>query len=794
MEEAERGESRLREARGSGPVRLDAVIVETPSVVKAAAWRARFAALRGSVLPPDCAVILIPRSSSRAGLGRLVEQWPWVERAFREQCGAAGALWERIARDGWCAAYLPGGEFSLMPLSWAAGGSWTEVRLPGRLALGGGEADGGGSGDGLPMTLGIAALLALRPLCGPGAGRLVAAPAAALALLEELPDISCEEGRPVRLRSRDPLEAVEGGEAEVWGPTIITGSWLARLLREGGELEPPQLEERDLGPRPESFSFRRPWRYLEHLRSLADAGSERGRMLRGLLGLAPHAGLCSIDNRVDRLELERSVAVECRAERIEARDALLYRLLDDEITGVRDELVCDVVHPEEGRIRLRAGLGLSKERMNREVRQAAGLRLCAVHFLVSSNARDPEEDRAALLELARDSDGVGTPGRQAALIRMARRGDPLGRRLADRELERRLARICRRPLVPHPDNFTPLARTPWGGRRITTQLKAHLALPPQTVGESWEISAHPSFPSYFDLDERRRVSLPTLVSLFPEEILGERLPEGCLARFPLLIKIIDAEQNLSVQVHPPDDYGGLPPHETGKTEAWHILAAEPGAGIYLELREGVTKARLRRAVSQGEEVNRLLHFVPARAGDTFLIPPGTVHAIGKGITLLEVQQSSEATYRLWDWNRRYDEHGRPSKRGKPRTLHIEDALAVTRWPEAEGGRGKARETDGSPTASPLPAAGATPLVHCRYFAIHRLELRPGEERRLAGGRSFLCLVLTRGTFSLPELGLGPWPAVQSMLLPAACPSVSLCAGSGGATLLLIAPSASGGPE
>lgn len=239
------------------------------------------------------------------------------------------------------------------------------------------------------------------------------------------------------------------------------------------------------------------------------------------------------------------------------------------------------------------------------------------------------------------------------------------------------------PLLLAPDNFTPTARTPWGGRRIMNRYKAALgldaALATQAVGEAWELSLGPELPSRVD-DGRW---LHEIVAAAPEAYLGKETARGGSA---LLVKWLDAADDLSVQIHPDACDPGLAAHETGKPECWYIVERDVGAGIYLGLRAGVSDTSMRDALARGADVSQLLEFVPVAPGDFFLLAPGLPHAVGRGITLLEPQYVAPGkkgvTLRYWDWNRRYDAQGRASPQGVGRELHVERALAVTRWSTA----------------------------------------------------------------------------------------------------------------
>lgn len=206
------------------------------------------------------------------------------------------------------------------------------------------------------------------------------------------------------------------------------------------------------------------------------------------------------------------------------------------------------------------------------------------------------------------------------------------------------------------------------------------------VGESWELSVEPDFPSV--TCEGR--PLADLLALDPIFMLGREASLGRSAT-ALLVKLLDAGDDLSIQIHPADDYAGLKPGESGKAEAWYIVDRDPGAGIYLGIARGVTEPVIREALQRGADLAPLLHFVPVEPGDFYVIEPGIPHSLGKGVTLVEPQYvapgSRGITYRYWDWNRRYDGEGRlQPEGGRPRTLHVEDALAATDWAGAVGER------------------------------------------------------------------------------------------------------------
>ncbi len=270
------------------------------------------------------------------------------------------------------------------------------------------------------------------------------------------------------------------------------------------------------------------------------------------------------------------------------------------------------------------------------------------------------------------------------------------------------------PLVAQTDNFTPSERTPWGGHRIVELYKRHLGVETDAiVGESWEISGHPSFPTIFFLEyegQKLEVPLTILGKVAPQLLFGEKHS----GKMPFLVKLLNSgswlpyknmlktlllqeisaknnhklhralsanedenvrkihtemlTKNLSVQVHPRE---GDFPNKPSKTEAWFVLDAEPGAGIYLGLREGVTAAEFEQAMKDNADLSVFLRFIEVSPGEIYFIPAGTLHAIGAGLLLLEPQETSETTFRAYDWGRLQD--------GKPRDMHKEETIRSTVW-------------------------------------------------------------------------------------------------------------------
>lgn len=320
-------------------------------------------------------------------------------------------------------------------------------------------------------------------------------------------------------------------------------------------------------------------------------------------------------------------------------------------------------------------------------------------------------------------------------------------------------------LLP-PLQFAPIFKPAlWGGRRLQTLFDAPPSADP--IGEAWVLSDCVDQPSVVRDGPYAGVTLRELMVRMPDRLVGGVVaPHG---RFPLLVKFLHASQSLSVQVHPTDEQArrleGLT--AVGKTEAWVILEAEPTARVYAGLTPGTTAASLRWAIQAGRAEEALYAHTP-QPGDCYFLPAGTVHALGGGLVLFEVQQTSDLTYRLYDWGRT------DPKTGQPRELHLEKGLACVDY-----GQGPCRPA--RPTAEVRGRPRMTPLAECRYFTLGRWEAgRPfvtgaaGECRVLAGtdGRA---LIRHRGN----EYPIGPGDV---WLIPAATGPVEV-APAGPVTIL-----------
>ncbi len=252
----------------------------------------------------------------------------------------------------------------------------------------------------------------------------------------------------------------------------------------------------------------------------------------------------------------------------------------------------------------------------------------------------------------------------------------------------------------------------WGGRRLATRLGRVL---PEGVriGESWELVDRADAQSVVDAGPLAGTTLHALWRERREAVFGAGLVES--ERFPLLAKVLDARDTLSVQVHPPAklaaELGGEP-----KTEMWHLLEAEPGAEIFAGLVKGTTRGSFERALAAGN-VGECLHRLPVVAGDAIFIPSGRCHAIGAGCLIVEMQQNSDTTYRVFDWNR-------AGLDGKPRALHVAESLAAIDFTDYEPG---------------LAEAKGERIVECEHFSVDRWSLAAPRRDDSANGVIFTVL-------------------------------------------------------
>lgn len=250
----------------------------------------------------------------------------------------------------------------------------------------------------------------------------------------------------------------------------------------------------------------------------------------------------------------------------------------------------------------------------------------------------------------------------------------------------------------------------------------------ENIGETWELTVRDDEMSKILEGEYAGLSLGEYIEK-DKSVLGLKYDGG---RFPLLIKFIDAWDKLSVQVHPDDDYAAANENDPGKTEMWYILDAKPGSKIVYGLAEGIGKDEFAKAVKEGR-IDSAMGYCDVHVGETYFIPSGLLHAIGEGIIIAEIQQNSDLTYRVYDYDRR-------DSRGNLRELHVEKSLDVVRpfsEDEINAIRFEARdELDDENT-----------LAHCRYFRVKHLKLS-GKTMLNRGKDSFASLLCISGKGSI----------------------------------------------
>jgi len=291
----------------------------------------------------------------------------------------------------------------------------------------------------------------------------------------------------------------------------------------------------------------------------------------------------------------------------------------------------------------------------------------------------------------------------------------------------------------------------WGGRNLE---RLGRTLPAEAViGESWEIAGHADGTTAVANGPYAGRLLTELLVELGLDLIGTRNAWAqARGKFPLLVKLLDAEQPLSVQVHPDDDYAlAHEGNELGKTEMWVVLHAEPGAELILGVTAGTTREAFRAGIQQGR-LEPFLHRIPAQAGDHVCVPAGTLHAIMGGLLIAEIQQNSNTTYRVYDWNR-LDADGRP------RSLHVEKALDVIKFDQVESGI--------CPPILIEEQGGLRRWELCRnpYFVTERVELAAGAAfRGRCDGATLEIWGTLAGRAIINQVALD---AVGFVLLPAA---------------------------
>ena len=255
----------------------------------------------------------------------------------------------------------------------------------------------------------------------------------------------------------------------------------------------------------------------------------------------------------------------------------------------------------------------------------------------------------------------------------------------------------------------------WGGTKLKEKYNKKSDL--EIVAESWEMSCHKDGQSTVISGDYKGKTLTEYVEKIGKELLGEKAQK--FDYFPLLIKFIDAKDNLSIQVHPADDYALRVEGEYGKTEMWYVLEAEEGAYLYYGFNRDITKEEFSQRI-KNNTILEVLNKVNVKSGDVFFIDAGTVHAIGAGLMICEIQQNSNTTYRVYDYDRR-------DKDGNARPLHIEKAIEVSKLTKAPE----------------ITKSDDDILASCEYFTVKKAMVN-GEKTLKIDESSFVSLIIVSG--------------------------------------------------
>ncbi len=288
----------------------------------------------------------------------------------------------------------------------------------------------------------------------------------------------------------------------------------------------------------------------------------------------------------------------------------------------------------------------------------------------------------------------------------------------------------------------------WGGNKLRDVLGKKDA--PDMTGESWEISGVEDNLSVVKEGFLEGNDLQELIEVYMGDLVGDSVYEKHGTEFPLLIKLIDANDVLSVQVHPDDALAASRHHAFGKTEMWHVIQADPGAVIYNGFNRAITREEFLEKVEE-KKIEEILNIEPVKNGDAFFIPAGRVHATGAGILFAEIQQTSDITYRIFDWNRL-------EKNGRPRTLHTDLAVDAIDFKHYPSYRNDYSATSNRPS----------PVVTCPYFSVNLIWFNRTVERDYLDIDSFLIYICIQGSFLLNYGEENPMlvKTGHSILLPA----------------------------
>lgn len=318
-------------------------------------------------------------------------------------------------------------------------------------------------------------------------------------------------------------------------------------------------------------------------------------------------------------------------------------------------------------------------------------------------------------------------------------------------------------LAVYPLIFEPILKDRiWGGTKLKTDL-GKTDLPTETTGESWELSAVEGDVSVVNNGVYKGKPLTDILAQYPEEVLGTKVHKQFGTQFPLLFKFLDANKTLSIQVHPNDELAKKRHNSFGKTEMWYVMQADEGSRIIVGFKEKSSQEQYLEHL-QNKNLIEILNEVEVKKGDVFFLKTGTIHAIGAGIVLAEIQQTSDITYRIYDWDR-------VDAQGKTRELHVDEALDAMNYNITDAQKHYATLTNKS-----------NAIVNCPYFTTNYLPLN-GSVGVSKDGNSFTVYICTEGEFSVEIEGQQyTFKKGDTILIPAVLKVFIL---SGEATLLEI---------
>lgn len=278
----------------------------------------------------------------------------------------------------------------------------------------------------------------------------------------------------------------------------------------------------------------------------------------------------------------------------------------------------------------------------------------------------------------------------------------------------------------YPLKFSPILKDKiWGGTKLKTIFDKAAAT--DKLGESWELSGYEGDESVVTNGFLAGNNLTELIEIYMGELLGDKIYDEYGLSFPLLFKLIDANENLSIQVHPGDEVAAERHNSYGKTEMWYVVDADPGSELIIGFTEDCSRETYLDAMAD-DKVEDLLQKVPVKKGDVFFIPAGLVHAIGKGVVVAEIQQSSDITYRIYDYKRKDDN-------GNERELHTEQALDVINFAAAKNPK----------TNYKVQLNEITPLVECDYFTTNMLRFNEPVTRNYGTLDTFVSYMCLEGS-------------------------------------------------